>query len=88
MNFSIGRLLATPGAIEYLAKQGLTPFDLINRHSNGDWGDLGVSDRKLNDQAVMDGSRILSAYLVTGVKLYVITERDRSYTTILLASEY
>jgi hypothetical protein len=88
MLFSLGRLMATPGAIEHLAEHDLTPLHLIDRHSTGDWGDLGVSDKKLNDQAITDGSRILSAYIVAGEKLYVITESDRSYTTVLLASEY
>lgn len=88
MLFSLGRLMATPGAIEHLAEHDLTPLHLIGRHINGDWGDLGVSDKKLNDEAITDGSRILSAYVVAGEKLYVITEWDRSYTTVLLASEY
>lgn len=80
--------MATPGAIEHLTEHGLSPLDLINRHSSGDWGDLCASDKNLNDQAITDGSRILSAYVVAGEKLYVITEWDRSYTTVLLASEY
>ena len=88
MLFDLGRLMATPGALVHLAEHSLSPLDLINRHTNGDWGDLCVSDKKLNDQAIADGSRILSAYLVAGEKLYVITEWDRSYTTVLLASEY
>ena len=88
MLFSLGRLVATPGAIAHLAEHDLSPLQLIARHSRGDWGDLGVSDKKLNDQAITDGSRILSAFVVAGEKLYVITEWDRSYTTVLLASEY
>ena len=88
MLFSLGRLVATPGAIEHLAKHDLTPLHLIHRHGSGDWGDLGVSDKKLNEQAIADGSRILSAYVVAGEKLYIITEWDRSYTTVLMASEY
>ena len=88
MLFSLGSLVATPGAIDHLSEHDLSPLDLLKRHGNGDWGDLGSSDKKLNDLAITDGSRILSAYLVAGAKLYVITEWDRSYTTILLASEY
>jgi len=88
MLFSLGRLMATPGSIQHLSENDLTPLHLIVRHSTGDWGDLGVSDKKLNDLAITDGSRILSAYVVAGEKLYVITEWDRSYTTVLLASEY
>lgn len=88
MLFSLGSLVATPAAFSYLIEHGLSPINLLNRHVNGDWGDLSVSDKQLNDQAVHDGSRILSAYVVAGRKLYVITECDRSYTTILFASEY
>jgi hypothetical protein len=88
MLFSPGSLVATPAALKYLTEHGLPSIDLINRHVNGDWGDLSASDKQLNDQAVRDGSRIFSAYIVAGEKLYVITEWDRSYTTVLLASEY
>ncbi|QSI34340.1 plasmid related protein [Variovorax sp. RKNM96] len=64
------------------------PIYLIGRHAHGDWGDIHAEDRKLNDQAVRNGLRLLSAYEIGGVKVYVITEWDRSYTTVLLASEY
>lgn len=88
MLFSPGGLAVTPTAQDYLYEHGLSPFHLLDRHVNGDWGDLCASDKKLNDQAICGGSRILSAYVVAGEKLYVITEWDRSYTTVLLASEY
>ena len=88
MLFSFGNLVATPAALTYLIEHGLSPIALLNRHINGDWGDLCASDKQLNDQAVRDGSRILSTYVISGMKLYVITEWDRSYTTILFASEY
>ena len=75
-------------ALNHLAAHGRTSIELIRRHLAGDWGDLGASDRKANDKAVTAHDRIVSAYLVAGLKVYVITEWDRSYTTVLLASEY
>lgn len=88
MLFDPGQLVATPGALNHLALHDTTPIELIGRHLRGDWGDLGASDRKLNDDAVSGGDRILSMYAVAAVKLYIVTEWDRSYTTIMLASEY
>lgn len=88
MLFDTGQLYATPAALNHLTLNGSDPLALISRHHVGDWGDVCSSDRKLNDEAVPDGSRILSAYVIADIKLYVITEWDRSYTTILLASEY
>jgi len=88
MLFELGQLLATPAALNHLALNGSTPMELLRRHARGDWGDLGGGDHALNDRALADGSRVLSAYDVSGLKLYVITESDRSYTTVLLASEY
>lgn len=88
MLFDPGQLVATPGALNHLALHGCTPSALIGRHLSGDWGDLDIRDRKLNDEAVVGGDRIFSAYAIAGLKLYVITEWDRSYTTVLLASEY
>ena len=88
MLFPLGRLLATPGAMNHLALSEVAASTLIDRHHSGDWGELGPADRKTNDDAVLCGDRIVSAYTVAGLKLYVITEWDRSYTTVLLASEY
>lgn len=86
--FSLGRLLATPGALEALAGRGLTPIDLISRHAAGDWGDLGEEDAQANERALQEGSRLFSSYRIEGVKFYVITEADRSATTVLLPQEY
>lgn len=62
---------------------------LLGRHQSGDWGDLSAEDIKENEFSVKEGFRLLSAYkLETGVKVWVITEADRSVTTILLPSEY
>jgi hypothetical protein len=61
----------------------------LAKHHSGDWGEVDAEDRRLNDQALMDGSRLLSAYTtLKGRKLWVITEADRSVTTILRPEEY
>ena len=87
--FPLGQVVSTPGALEALDKSGQQPWQLLVRHVQGDWGDLDAQDRRLNDEAVKDGSRILSAYtLTTGVRLWVITEADRSSTCLLLPEEY
>lgn len=92
VQFDLGRVVATRGAHE--------EFDLfemhqmLHRHASGDWGDLEAEDKRLNDEAVHDGSRILSRYDLSGDRsAYVITEAAddlgrRSYTTVLLPSEY
>lgn len=88
MLFPTGHLLATPTALDHLTRSDASPFDLIRRHTSGDWGDIHPDDRILNDQAVRNGSRLLSAYRIGSERIYVITEWDRSATTMLLASEY
>lgn len=68
---------------------GQNPLDLFDRHITGDWGDLCEEDKQENEFSVKHGLRILSAYtLSTGVKVWVITEANRSTTTILLPEEY
>ena len=92
--FSPGVLLGTPGAMEAFEKNGQTPFEFLNRHLSGDWGDLDQDDRQANDQALVDGSRILSAYrLKDGTKIWLITEAEnqtgrRESSTFLLPQEY
>jgi hypothetical protein len=87
--FPLGSLVATPGALQAIADSGQTPLDFLARHARGDWGEVSKGDGKLNDQAVKDGDRIFSAYKThKGVKLWVITEADRSSTCILLPEEY
>jgi hypothetical protein len=71
------------------AQAGDLLAEFVRRHARGDWGELGVEDWRANDQALRDGSRLLSAYrLPTGVRVWVITEWDRSSTTILLPEDY
>jgi hypothetical protein len=87
--FALGSLVATPAALEALATSGQSPAEFLSRHAAGDWGDVSAGDARLNDAAVRDGERVLSAYRTAGgVKLWVITEADRSSTCILLPSEY
>lgn len=91
--FDLGRLLATPEAIEALAKAGQTSEQLLDRHVTGDFGDICEEDRELNLAAIQDGSRIMSVYHAGGVKLYIITEATdddgrRSATTILRSDQY
>jgi hypothetical protein len=84
--FPLGRVLATPGAIALVAR--IDPAQLLERHQSGDWGDLSEEDWRENDFAVSRRLRILSAYGQPPDRLWVITEADRSVTTILRPEEY
>ena len=87
--FVLGQLVATPGALAKFEEARQRPMEFLARHLSGDWGDLGMEDRRANDDAVAQGTRIPSAYhLDTGVKIWIITEADRSSTCILLPEEY
>ena len=87
--FPLGKVVATPGAISALGATKEVPLDLIRRHARGDWGEVCAEDAQENNLSVDHGFRILSAYtLSTGVKVWVITEADRSSTCILLPDEY
>ena len=86
VRFPYGRLVATRRVINEL--DWLTISHLLTRHLHCDWGDICDEDWKLNDHAVKNGERLLSAYLVAGEKVFIITEWDRSVTTILFADEY
>ena len=83
----LGRVVITPGALAAL-EPGAAP-EALKRHAAGDWGEVGREDWKLNDESIRDGDRILSAYTdAKGTKFWIITEADRSVTTILLPDEY
>jgi len=91
VKFPYGRMLQTAG-IAHRSEQE-PEFNAfchrsITRHLSGDWGDLDDEDKKYNDDALKHGDRLLSMYLYEGTKVYVITECDRSVTTILFADEY
>lgn len=87
--FPLGQLLATPGVLRAVESSGDDLPALISRHASGDWGDVSVRDKRANDRDVIDGNRLLSAYhLKNGAKVWVLTEGDRSATTVLLPEEY
>ena len=87
--FPSGQIVATPGVLEALANAGQTPLEFLCRHLLGDWGEVCAEDAAENELALREGFRLLSAYRTSqGVKLWIITEADRSVTTLLLPSEY
>ena len=90
--FTLGNVVATPGALELLDRHGLNAASILQRHMCGDFGAVCADDRAANLAAIRDQTRILSAYQVghdgKSEKLWVLTEADRSVTTLLLPSEY
>ena len=87
--FDLGQLVATPGALAALEKTGQNAMDLLSRHVRGDWGELPKEDREENNLSLEKGFRLVSSYRTTaGDKIWVITEADRSVTTLLLPEEY
>jgi len=87
--FELGQLVATPGALAALEESGEQPGTFLTRHAAGDWGDLSEDDQRENEFSLLHGFRLLSAYtLRTGTRIWVISEADRSATTILLPEEY
>ena len=88
--FSPGQVVMTAGVDELVRQGRLNPTPYLRRHLHGDWGDLSGDDRRLNDAALASGEdRLFSSYQVTpNLKLWIITEWDRSVTTLLLPSEY
>lgn len=82
-------MYATPGALKALRRSGETALAYFARHMRGDWGEVDEADRAENELSLVHGFRLLSAYHTSaGEKLWVITEADRSATTILLPEEY
>jgi hypothetical protein len=97
--FVLGRVVATPGALNLLREAHADPAILLWRHQSGDWGDVDASDRLHNDDSLERGLRVLSAYKLQlppsppqagngHATLWIITEADRSVTTLLLPEEY
>lgn len=85
--FRLGQIVATPNALAHLSQDDILAG--IQRHQAGDWGDLDAPDRQVNDRGLLDGDRLVSVYhSAGGVKYYVITEWDRSVTTVLLPEDY
>ena len=89
IRFAPGSVVATPGALDAFRASGDDPLSYLVRHVAGDWGEVDEHDRRENELSVDRGWRILSCYrLTSGVRVWYITEADRSSTTILLPEEY
>lgn len=88
MKFQLGQVVATPGATRIMEENEILPTELLRRHLRGDWGEVDPEDWKTNDDSVANGLRILSSYGKKEKRLWVITEADRSVTTILRPDEY
>jgi len=87
--FDLGQVVMTQGAQDALEKTGQTPDEFISRHVTGDWGTLPAEDAQANEDALDGSGRLVSAYhLNDGTKIWLITEWDRSASTLLLPSEY
>ena len=85
----LGQVLATPGALVLLRSLQLTPLRFVLRHMGGDWGDICEKDRHTNAEAQVHGARVISVYMVGPTqRLWIVTEADRSSTTLLLPEEY
>lgn len=101
--FATGQIVATPGAIALLEQHSISAAALIIRHLKGSWGDVCAEDAEANEMAIKYGNRIMSVYRLASIEqvlslpqasrtdlptVWVITESDRSVTTLLLPSEY
>lgn len=86
--FTLGQVVATPGALEVLDRQAVNAATLLDRHQSGDWGVVPEEDAQENTLSVTHGNRILSSYLLGEDRIWIITEADRSLTTLLLPDEY
>ena len=85
--FRLGRIMSTPHALEVLSQEDI--FTAIARHQAGDWGDMDNDDRRENERSLARGSRLFSIYhSAKGVKFWIITEADRSKTTVLMPEDY
>lgn len=87
--FPAGQIVATPGALAALEQANRSPLEFLSRHLRGDWGDLDQEDKTENELSLKYGYRLMSSYPVSETeKLWIITEADRSVTTLLLPEEY
>jgi hypothetical protein len=85
----LGEVVATPGALEALAEARVEPHALLARHQSGDWGEISPEDASENARSFEHGWRVLSSYpLPTGQRVWVLTEADRSVTTLLRPEDY
>ena len=87
--FALGKVLGTPGVLHKMLESDTDAFGFLERHGRGDWGDMTQEDSDANNVALVEGGRLFSVYeFADGDKLWVITEADRSATTLLLPDEY
>ena len=87
--FQLGQIVASPSALVAIERAGQKPAEFLARHATRDWGDLSVEDQKGNDYSLQHGFRLLSSYRTNaGDTIWIITEADRSATTLLLPEEY
>ena len=89
IEFDLGKVVYTQGIDSMLRNNlGMNLMIYLQRHQSGDWGNICIEDKITNDEATRTGERVLSSYQLCGRTIWIITERDRSVTTILLPSEY
>mgnify|MGYP003585860904 CR=1 FL=1 len=86
--FAQGQIVATPTVLEHLEKHGINASDYLNRHVRGDWGEVPKADAAENDFALTRRLRLLSSYTVAKERIWILTEADRSVTTMLFPTEY
>lgn len=86
--FKLGKTVITPNAVDAADKHGAGFLDLLLRHIRGDYSEMSTEDQEANLEAIKNGGRVFSAYTINGCKFWVITEADRSATTILLPLDY
>jgi hypothetical protein len=89
MSFPLGRVVATPALLAHMLSIGAVAQPYLVRHQNREWGNLSVTDKRANDQALIDGGRLLSKYMLPDrTPFWIITEADRSSTCLLFPHEY
>lgn len=86
--FPLGQVVATPGVLDHLDRHGINAQVYLERHRRGDWGNVPPDDAAENELSVQQGFRVLSSYDIAGERVWIITEADRSSTTLLFPSEY
>jgi len=91
--FQLGQVVATPAVLAHLEKSAILPAALLSRHQHGDWGNVDSEDAMANDQAIQSGARLLSAYVLEYVVIWVITEAmgddgKRASSCLLFPEEY
>lgn len=88
LRFNTLHITATPAALDHIAATGTDPVKLALRHLSGDWGEISAEDQRQNDIALVTGGRLHSAFTIGSRTIWIITEADRSVTTLLFPEEY